>query len=148
MVQVWRMAVAVGCLALVLAAQPKPVEDGNASCASLHSRVLQLEVRTTCSAGRRPSRSRTLPQAALLPKAEQGVTDNEEPGGLLSSARQLVSLGCFLVIVVLPGAFILHKRDTPEPRWMRLLHPRTNKPLHAQLVRAPGPCWAACAAPL
>ena len=60
------------------------------------------------------------------------------PGGLLSSARQLLSLGFFVAIIVLPGALLLHKRDAPEPRWMRLLHPRTNKPLHAQLVRATG----------
>jgi hypothetical protein len=73
-------------------------------------------------------------QAALLPSVEQAKTGEADLPGLPSRARQLVSLGLFVGIIVLPGSFLMHPRDKPEPRWMRLLHPKTKKSLHAQLV--------------
>jgi len=124
----------IGCVVLLLASQhPRAHEEHVDSLrAELLTRVQRLEVAsgpTTCVFSlMRPT------QAALLPSVEQAKTGEADLPGLPSRARQLVSLGLFVGIIVLPGSFLMHPRDKPEPRWMRLLHPKTKKSLHAQLV--------------
>jgi len=73
--------------------------------------------------------------AAALLSSSAAAAEAEEPGqdGAAAWMGRALALALFMLLIVLPGALLAHPRDKPEPAWLRLLHPKSKKAVHAQL---------------